>query len=128
VNDTYPELPKLAEGSRIIVIEGGWNRTHEYDAVVTKVARVWITAEQDTAQLPRHRREWRLRMDDQTDGGDHAHFYTPEQWAWKKRDAAAREYLDEELGRAGTVRSSRWANDPVTLANIIRKHEGLEPL
>jgi hypothetical protein len=122
--DKRPELGPLAVGDEMVVREGGTKRY--YRARVAKVARIWIELEGcDGEHLP-----WylsRFRRDDQTTGktaGYVNEFYTPEQRAWDLRRAAAETYLQEI--NVEVWQSRRWKNDIVTLANLIREHEGLD--
>jgi hypothetical protein len=131
-NDKRPELGPIKEGDEVIVVEGFRRKGGRYlyrQARVIKANRVWIEVEgAEGDHLPYYLR--RFRRDDQTDGrttGTRNRFLTPEQQAWDEREGAAREYLIREL-QIEVYRSPRWANDIVTLANIIREHEGLDLL
>lgn len=128
MSDKRPELGNVQVGDKIIVLDRGRRETRETDATVTRVARVWITATRNDD----YPTEYRLRRDTQTDGSDVGTplaFRTPEQHAWHQREAAAEAFLKEagiEISRWG--RGGRYVNDKVTLANIIRRHEGLPEL
>jgi hypothetical protein len=123
-----PELGPVAVGDELIVIDGvrrGEVRT--ILAEVVKVGPVWVTLEPvGGGYLPSR---GRFRVKDQREentAGYRASFCTPEQKAWDDREHAADQYLREE--RIETHNSRRWSADKVTLANLIREHEGLDPL
>lgn len=128
MNSKRPELGPVAVGDEVIVTHGDRHRSvKETPAVVVTVGRVWVTLEAvGGGYLPSH---GRFRIGDQLEEGTtgyRASFATPEQHAWSKRQSAAREYLREN--RIEVHGSQRWADDLVTLANLIREHEGLGPL
>lgn len=136
-SDTRPELGPVAVGDELIVISPSHRRNvpeRIHLVTVIRAARVWIEVV-DTEDLDKYRehgygRTWRLRMDTQTDGGKVGYptrFRTLEQHAWELRNQAAAEYL-REIGLNQIWRSPRWKNDQVTLANLLREHDGLEKL
>lgn len=130
MTDKQPDLRDIKVGDEVIIQHNHGGKWEDVYATVTKIARVWIDVDPVSGWLPHYSR--RFRRDDQSDGSNsnyRARLYTREQWAWKEREAAAGAFLKEagiELG--GWGRGGRYADDKVTLANIIRKHEGLPEL
>jgi hypothetical protein len=121
-----PELGKLTVGDQVIVITPYHHREDRMrDAVVTRVARIWIDlTEKSDRPFPLM---WRMRSDTQTDGGkigQPVRFVTAEQYAWEQREKLATDYL-REIGVE--VWKEPWNNDRLTLTNLIRTHEGIEP-
>lgn len=117
-----PPLGDIKVGDRVHVTR----HTRElYEGVVTKVARVWITVARVGAE------EWsqdRFRKDTQDTGdayGSYTRFETPEQYAWSRRESAAYAFLREQKI---DVFTGPWAKRRPELANIIRRHEGMEEL
>lgn len=96
-----PELGTLAVGDTVWVIEPSHRHKRGGGAppvlaTVTAIARVWITV---TRQGDGYPREWRLRLDTQTDGQQSnwaTSFRTPAQqlWAWAWGEASR--YLSEQ--------------------------------
>jgi hypothetical protein len=122
-----PELGPVKAGDKVIVISGSRRGSHR-EAVVTKAARVWLDlVETDDSTYPM---TWRMRRDTQTDGGKYGsptRFVTPEQLAWEEAERLADDFLKEAGIELRWSRSRYWTNK-VTLANLIRKHEGLPEL
>jgi|SRR4051812_26355028 hypothetical protein len=124
-----PPLGKVAVGDRLIVIPASYNnriKQEPVEAVVVKVARIWV--ELDEVEGPR---SWRLRLDTQHDGGNgnyHDRFLTTEQHAWGQREQAVHDYLSE--AGVSLKHGSRWGTpeERLTLANLLRQHDGLDPL
>ncbi len=119
-----PELGRVIVGDRLLVIPATYGRgTREpVEALVIKAGRVWIDLE-EINQAPSFRRKWRLRLDTQ-DSGSGDRFVTAEQYAWEQRIHAANAYLNEVGIRPD--RGSPWY-DPerqITLANLLRQHDG----
>jgi hypothetical protein len=129
MNHKRPELGPLAVGDELMITETLNRGTRETPVEVVSVGRVWLTVKPiDGGYI----RDDRFHMGTKTvyppgkGIGSPARIRTPEQLAWDRRESAAREYL---RGLGIEVHSSkRWADDMVTLANLIREHEGLDPL
>jgi hypothetical protein len=123
-----PELGDIAVGDKLIVIpciRGRYDRREPREVVVTKAARVWI--EMKSTSDDKYNYTWRMRRDTQDEGGQHSpawRFATVEQKKWEDREREASRFLDE-AGIEFSWKRSRYKGDKVTLANIIRKHEGL---
>lgn len=88
-------------------------------ATVTAKARVWITVTRQGDGWPK---EWRLRLDTQSDGQQSSyatHFRTPEQQLWYWAASEARRYLNEQKINTGI--GSPWDGEAATirLARII---------
>lgn len=117
-----PPLGDIKVGDKVLVRTDRPNR--DYEGVVIKVARVWIT-------VARVGNEWsqdRFRKDTQLTGdayGLSTWFETPEQYAWARRESAAYAFLREQKI---DVFTGPWAKRRLELANIIRRHEGMEEL
>jgi hypothetical protein len=125
-----PELEKIVPGDvfyryRSTRESGPLNAAELPEYTVVKAARVWVTLENV------HGHRTRMSKDTQAeDGGAYpspATFYTLEQLAYLNREQAARQFL-REAGIEFRIGRSRYHGDPVTLANLIRKHEGLPEL
>lgn len=129
-----PELGKVEVGDRLIVIPGRRSRysdTTPRPAIVTKAAPVWIDLVEESTQDRPYPKSWRMRRDTQHEGGNtnyNARFVTPEQYAWEQRQLAAVKYLKEIDLRLEW--SSPWASGDkaIVLANLMRKHHGLDEL
>lgn len=99
-------------------------------ADVVKVARYWITLEEATPRPGFPPRTWRMDIRTQNDGkGSYGDSYlTPEEHAARQRDTAAAAYLKQ----AGIklLDGSAWRSEGgrISLANLLRAHEGLLPL
>jgi hypothetical protein len=124
VSAKMPELGDLRIGDEVIVIENPSARTPRHTrARVVKAAAVWIDVE---PVEDRYMRETRFRRDNQTAKArpEHwtPHFYTEEQWAWQQRVSQAHEYL-KEIGVSARL-ESRFSDDPLALANVIRRGLG----
>lgn len=133
-----PELGPVAVGDHLLVLPrsyGRGSRPEPIDAVVTKIGRVWIDLE-STAPRPVNARAqtWRMRLDTQSDAGPKEQqqyattYVTAEQYAWSQRNAAVEAYLREVKVRLDY--ESPW-NEPkrrIVLTNLLRAHDGLDPL
>lgn len=123
-----PPLGDIKPGDKIIIFRRLVRGGEEIQAEVTKVGRVWITAVKSSG----YGAEYRFRKDDQTDGSKEGYrtvFRTPEQHAWVQRALAAEEFLKEAGIRVNKFeQEGRYVDNKVTLANIIRRHEGLPEL
>jgi hypothetical protein len=140
-----PKTGRIVLGQTVIVYPSGMGNRHSTAkptrCTVAKVGRVWIdVAPEDGSSLAHY--DVRFRMDTQGTGSDtgsfNARFLTEDQYAWEQRRDAVREFLRE----AGiTVEKSvrgvrfgepsvpgRWYGHETELANLIRAHEGLDPL
>lgn len=118
-----PALGTLKVGDKVIVIEPMHRQPNrEYDGIVTKVARVWITVEHEYGMYPR---EARFRLDTQDDGNGSTYrwrFVTPEQRAWDGLLAGARAVLADAGVEIARWTTSGW-NAPggiLKLAELIK--------
>jgi hypothetical protein len=130
MNHKRPELGPVAVGDELIVTENLSRRnTRTIPVEVTAVGRTWLTVK---AADGGYLRDDRFHMGTGTiyapgkSTGNPPRIRTPEQIAWDGREAAAHAYLREN--GIDVHGSRRWAHDKVTLANLIREHEGLDPL
>lgn len=126
-----PELGPVKVGDELVRVS---HRTGHHDTYrVVKVARKWATL------VPRESPDtyaWPSKMDMVTGDeqgrsgfGSEARFHTQEQLVWEGRAKAAMEYLESAGFRTHSLAlGQRWREDPVTLANLIRAHDGLDPL
>lgn len=124
--DAAPELGKLEVGDEILVVHPSY-RTRNTDpnqperAVVTSKARIWITAEQPYGlDMSRYRKSWRLRLDNQTDGGESNYavrFYTPDQWRFRQALNDAERYLVTQGIRVEW--DSPWKHRAIELARMV---------
>jgi hypothetical protein len=128
-----PELGKVAVGDRLLVIPARYGRTQPEPRLVavTKAGRVWIDLEAVGDDSWRSQ-TWRLRLDTQDAGSGYSNrdrFVTPEQYAWEERRSSVSTYLREQ---GITVESSSpWRLEEdglLILANLLRRHDGLDPL
>jgi hypothetical protein len=125
MNKKMPELDRLTVGDELTVSARNGRQNREVRVQVTKVGRVWIDVEPlDGAFLPHY--FLRYRLDTQLNESKSARFYTDEQWAWSQRKSRAVEYL-AEIGVQADF-GSRFHNDPLTLANAIRRGLGEDEL
>jgi hypothetical protein len=122
MSDERPPLGDIKVGD-VVRVRTSSRWSADYEATVTKVARVWITVRREGWT-----REFRFRLDDQTDGtkiGSPDRFQTQAQYAWFLRQSQAVSWLREQRIDAFI---GPWANRRLELANILRRHEGLEEL
>lgn len=120
-----PELSVVRPKDELIVSYSNGRRFQEVRVQVTKVGRVWIDVEPLNGEFLPHYHK-RFRRDTQSAESKGAHVYTDEQWAWKQRHTNADQYL-RELGISLRM-GSRYENDKLTLANIIRRGLGEDEL
>lgn len=122
MSDERPSLGDIKVGDKVRIRTRGSRFEKDEEAVVTKIARIWITVETEI-------RSYRFRKDTQTADdrtwGLADYFETLEQYAWSQRDQAAWKFLREQRIDAFT---GPWAKRRLELANLIRRHEGLEEL
>lgn len=143
--DQRPALGTVAAGQVVIVYPSGMGNRYSSAkatrAVVVKVGRVWIDVAPEDAGDHLAYYDTRFRMDTQRNGNGTstaATFVTEDQYAWDLRLRAVREYLRDAgitvqeyvpgAGRDDPSTVGRWHGHQVELANIIRAHEGLDPL
>lgn len=125
MRDTGPEMGKLVKGDELRVSGRDDRRSLEVRVQVIKVGRVWVDVEPlDGEYLPHYYR--RFRMDTRASESGHGRIYTDEQWAWSQRVSAAHRYL-AEIGVQADF-GSRFRNDPLSLANAIRRGLGEDEL
>lgn len=132
MSGTKPGIDHLKVGDEVVVIETSYRSGERFrPARITKINRVWwefeeIITDPNTVRNPV---TWRMRKTTQRTGGYQGERYgdrfaTAEQIAWEDRNRAADRYLREiqlEAWRCKVI-------DKVTLANMIRKHLGLEEI
>lgn len=125
-----PPLGRVAVGDRLLVIPNSHERgkAEVVPVTVTSIGRVWIDLAEVTDGRPR---TWRLRLDTQDDGKTgayHDRFVTPEQYTRQERQSAAYAYLREQ--RVLPSEGSPWRTEErmLTLANLLRHHDGLPAL
>jgi hypothetical protein len=125
-----PELGEITPGQTFVKIDS-FRRSRRTRMRVIKVARVWVSVvpeEKAKAGSWTEQDIEKFRKDNQTDGGQTGTpkiYFTEAQYAWHKREALAYEFLRE----AGiSAYQGRYSRDRVTLANLIRAHEGLEAI
>jgi hypothetical protein len=140
-----PETGKVTVGQTVIVYPSGSGSRRSaakpVRCTVSKVGRVWIDVVPEDGSFLAHY-DARFRMDTQGNGSDtgnyRARFLTEDQYAWEQRRNAVREFLREAGIQVGEyVRGlkygepsvpGRWYGREAELANLIRAHEGLDPL
>lgn len=134
--DARPELGKPNVGDTVIVKVHRYRSIETIEATITKVARLFVTITENANNrdiTPGTRislREWRMRMTTQHEDSQYSNadsFVTPEQYAWDSRLTAAQSYL-REVGVSVDSRSPHQADLSfrVTLANLLRAHNGLD--
>jgi hypothetical protein len=129
-----PELGKIEVGDRLLVIPARMSRfadTTPRRVTVIKAARVWVdlVAEEDQDRL--HPRTWRMRRDTQDEGTSSNYndrFVTQEQYGWEQRARAAEEYLTEIDLQLSWQSPWTKGDKVIVLANLLRKHHGLDEL
>lgn len=130
-DERRPELGTVTVGQTVIVSPSD-PRQKDVRATVAKVGRVWIELKpEDGFFLAYYERRFRL-SDQRTESrtGTGTYFYTEDQYAWDRRKIEARKFL-RDAGIAvddSYATKSRWKGREVELANLLRAHEGLEPL
>lgn len=134
MSDEKPPLGNPAVGDPVLVLQTGHFRRSDprevVDAVVAKVARVWIDLEQ-AYPATAHGLTWRMRRDTQCDGsptGNGYRFLTPAQHAWEQRVALADAYLCSVRLLPDPGSPWRPRERRLVLANLLRGHEGLPQL
>jgi hypothetical protein len=127
-----PALGKVAVGDRLLVIPATYNnrmKQEPVEAVVTKVARVWVEMERSDGNGFRPT-TWRLRLDTQHDGADsnyRTRFLTPEQHAWEEQTRMARVTLfDAGITLNG---ATPWRDEErlLALADFVRAYDVQHP-
>jgi len=108
-------------GDFVKVIEGYGHHENVREALVTSVARVWITV----STGGKYAREMRFRLDTQSAGHGltayEPRFYTMAQWERREAEMSASRYLREQ--GIDVAYSSPWRKRLVELADMIRKGE-----
>lgn len=128
--DKRPELGTLALGQTVIVRRGHGRQTEYVRSVVVKIGRKLIDVEPEGDGYLFHF-ERRFRMDDQHAPGNSSHlasFRTEAQYAWDLRKQEADRYLRDQGLEISNYNPSPWKGRELELANVLRVHEGLEPL
>ena len=125
MNDEKPGVAHLQVGD--VVLLGGplYRSGYEYvQATIMAKSRVWWTVEwyDSIRDAVGSVKVHSVKMT--TDDYRYDIFTTQERIAWDERQAAASEYLNSQ--GVELYRSARWGNDKLTLANLIRRHEGLD--
>lgn len=130
VNSKRPEFGPVAAGDEMIVTERSNRTTRVILVTVLAVGRTWFVVEAvGGGHVPGDGRFHMTTRTTYAPGkgiGSPPRIRTPEQYAWDERESAAREYLRDI--RVEAHGSQRWRDDLVTLANLIRDHEGLDLL
>lgn len=108
---------KVGETVKVVEYNGRRaNGENSREAIVSKVARIWITV-----KVGDWGRELRLRRDTQTDGsgfGYPSRFYTLAQWDERERQEEAKEFLREQ---GITVEyKSPWKDREVDLSAMLK--------
>lgn len=137
-DERRPELGTVTVGQTVIVSPA--DRKDDVRATVTKVGRVWIELEPEDGFVLAYY-DCRFRMADQRTAnriGNSTYFYTEAQYAWEQRRNTVQRYLRESGITVEQYVRDRSPNTPSTpgpwhgreieLANLIRAHEGLDPL
>lgn len=122
-----PGTDHLKVGDPVLLAQSIYRRGHEYhEAVITVQNRVWWTVEWYDSRMDRVHSIKVHSVKRTTDDNRYDFFTTQERIDWQQREAAAREYLHEQ--GIELHRSKRWSDDRLTLANLIRRHEGLDEI
>lgn len=101
----------------VMVFSGYGRHTIFKPAIVTKVGRVWITAQDENSSWV----QYRFRLDDQTDGSGYSQrsrFMTMEQYAEHQRETEGGKFLHEQ--GIDLRYDSPWYERKAELADIIR--------
>lgn len=133
MSSTKPGIDHLKVGDEVVVIQESYHSEDRLiPARITKINRVWWEFE-EIEQVRSFKRTWRMRKTTQCEG-DHrgewygARFVTAEQLAWEDREKAADRYLSEIRIGFWECRIPKEQLSKVDLANLIRKHLGLEEI
>lgn len=125
MNEKEPELGAVAVGDELMVSASEGRRSLDVRVRVTRVGRVWIDVERlDGEYLTHYYR--RFRMDTQKSESGRGRIYNDAQWTWRQRKSRAYAYL-REIGVSADF-GSRFRNDPLGLANVIRRGLGEDEL
>jgi len=144
--DQRAALGALTVGDTVIVLPTGMGERHSNErptrATVVKRGRVWIDVEPEDGERHLAYFDRRFRLDTQHNGSQNStsrgRFVTEAQYAWDLRLRTVKDYLRQagitvedrvrgELpGDASTP--GPWYGRWLELANLLRAHEGLEPL
>lgn len=110
-------------GDFVKITEGYGRHENVHEALVTSVARVWITV----TTGGKYAREMRFRLDTQTDSHDSytnaytPQFYTIAQWERREAEMSAFRYLKQQ--GVEVTYNSPWRKRKVELAELIKKGE-----
>lgn len=126
-----PALGPIAVGDQVVVTDHGYRTSVTIHCAVTKVGRIWVDLEEADPSDPKWPRRYRLRLDTQDTGSQYStrdYFRTLDRQAWDNQARAADQYLRQQ-GIEFTS-GSRWRSEErrLTLANLLRAHDGLDPL
>jgi hypothetical protein len=122
-----PELGPVKVGDKLLIIANSrYSKREPLEAEVVKVGRKYVYLKEVDGH--RYAREYQCKLSSQYQVANHTpsyRFVTQEQYAWEKRNAAAEEFLKETGIEFRLGSRSRYLHDQLTLANLIRAHEGL---
>jgi hypothetical protein len=140
MESTRPAMPPLKPGDRLTVRHNQrYARVRDGEFVVIRVGRKWaylVAADDRNLETSLAQGEaWNeTKIDKQSgymDGGQYSspgRAYTDEQLAWDERRKSAEEYIRATLCNPYHLKE-RWGEDRyVELANLLRRHGGLEEL
>lgn len=120
-----PGLDHLKVGDPVLLGRKLYRAGNEYyEATITAQNRVWWTVEfyNSIRDIVETVKVHSVKLT--TDSHVYDFLTTQERVDWGERQSAAWKYLLDE--GIETHRSKRWNNDRLTLANLIRRHEGLD--
>lgn len=130
MSDKRPEIPALKVGDTLTAIP---SRGANYEVTVTKIGRKWgyaVRTEHYGSAYGQTDIKFDLK-DGWLDGGNYTspgRLLTQAQLDWHERESRATEYIKTHLTRHTFDLKPQWRDDLVELANILRRHEGLEEL
>lgn len=114
---------KLSVDAELVVRDSRAGRTETFMALVARVGRDYVYLKSaDHRRLPTER----FSLEDRTGSGSRARFYTPQEWEEHQRTTRATDFLRSR--GIWTKHESPYRHDTITLANLIRAHEGLDAI
>lgn len=127
-----PPLGAVKIGTPVTVTDPNARANQRTDASIIKASPVWLTI-QETDVTGRSPRTWKMRRDSQNEATGYGHggcyFRTTEQQAWENATNHAYAYLrDYGIRVDSTVPHQERRALALTVANLLRQHNGLAPI
>jgi hypothetical protein len=128
-----PIMPPLQPGDRLTYRPNLRRARKDTEVVVTRVGRIYAYASiPEYAERGYTGDEYKFnKTTGHIHGGNYSspgRMLTQAQVEWHERAKAAEDYLTGEHFKGIWDLRPRWREDLVTLANLLRAHDGLDPL